>query len=552
MKNQCLENFFNFFDWLNWRRFQKIIYQNFDRIIGFSDEDCKIIQRVAPRNKISIIPIGIDFASYKLSESDEKPIDILFMGHMLHYPNIDGLHYFNRKIFPLIKKGIPNVKFCIIGSSMKKANFKLKKDKNIEVIGEVEDIRPYLLKTKVMVVPVRLGAGIKVKILEAMAMGVPVVATRVAAKGLKAIPGESIYIADSTKDFMCKVVSLLQDEPKRMAMAKNAREVIEKYYDANKIFYQEESLYESLMLRDTRVVKEQPMFTNQLVKEHKQSLTGDGCIVAAWDILFRCNYRCPYCFNEGKWEQLEVYNKPYTHEDWLSFWDSINQKYGEITIIVSGGEPFIYPGFMELMKKMVLMHRIEICTNLAIDINKIINEFSPKQFILRPSFHPYNADLDEFIKKIYTLKQKGWDLRPIIVAYPPILNKLIYFKKRFSEMDIDIFVLPFIGQYQNIKYPQGYTNSERRFISSLSNKEYIKYQLNSINPKGRLCKTGFRYFKLFPNGSIIRCASSNNILGNIEDKNFQLLEEVTPCEVEFCICNNESLYLDDNMNQNYR
>ena len=537
---------FQFFDWLNWSHFQKMIYSYFDKIITFTEEDCKIVQRAAPRNKISIIPIGIDLTKYEFSKDNKKTIDILFVGHMLHYPNIDGLNYFINKIFPLIKKEIPEVKFCVIGSCIEQTNLQIKNDTNIEVIGEVQDIRPYLSKTKVMVVPIRLGGGMKVKILEAMSAGVPVVAAKTAVKGLKVIAGQDIYVANSANDFADKVLSLIQDESKRKTIAQNSREVIKKYYDLNRIAYEEKSVYKNLLLNNNEIDKDQFMAIDQPAKDNKEPQLVDLVIVAGWDILLRCNYRCPYCFNNGRWEQLEAHNKPYTHEDWLNFWGRIYQKYGEISIIIAGGEPFVYHGLLDLIKKIVLLHRVEICTNLSVNIDKIIHEFSPQRLLLHPSFHPYRADLEEFIKKICALKQAGWDLRPVIVAYPPLLNKLEYFKKKFSDNGIGIFVQPFIGEYQDKKYPVGYTISEKELILSSINVDIIKYQLNSINTSGKLCKTGFKYFRVYPDGLIFRCATAERAMGSIEDKNFHLLDKAAPCELEFCICNNESVYLNDN------
>jgi len=539
---------FQFFDWLNWGSFQKHIYSYFDKIVAVSDEDYRIIRGGASRDKISIIPTAVDLTSYKLSWENEKTIDILFLGHMLHYPNIDGLFYFCKKIFPLIKREVPDVNFCIIGSNMSDINLDKIKDKNVHVIGEVEDIRNFLAKTKVLVAPIRRGAGLKIKILEAMAMGVPVVSTSRAVKGIKCILGRDIYVADSPKDFAYKVLDLLKDRQKRIAVAKNARDVVDKYYNANKTAHQIESLYDSLIPLDIRTSEKSLLLIERSAKENKQSQVCVSDIVAGWDIMLHCNYRCPYCFNKGKWEQLEVCNKNYSQEDWLNFWDRIYQKYGEISIIISGGEPFIYPKFLELMRKMVSKHRIEVCTNLSIDfdcIQRIINEFTPQRFILHPSFHPYFADLEEVIKKMHILKHKGWNLEPIIVAYPPMLGELKYFRKRFFEEGIGIFVQPFIGQYQNRIFPQEYMDSEKEIISSFADVDLIRYQLNNISPEAKSCKTGFKYFRVDPDGLILRCASSKKIMGKMEDMNFRLFETAMPCEAEFCMCNNEARYIND-------
>ena len=235
-----------FFDWLNWSHFQKMIYRYFDRIVAFSEDDLKIIRNASPADKVSILPIAIDADSYQFSSEAKKSIDILFIGHMLHYPNLDGLNYFIRKILPLIKREMPEIRLSVVGSGIKEVESAIQKDSNIDIVGEVEEIRPYLSKAKVMVAPIRLGAGIKVKILEAMAAGVPVVATRAAAKGLKVVLGKDILIADSPSDFALKVLSLIKDKSQRIAIAKNARCVVETHYDVKQITQEESLLYESM------------------------------------------------------------------------------------------------------------------------------------------------------------------------------------------------------------------------------------------------------------------------------------------------------------------
>lgn len=241
-----------FFDWLNLRRFQKLIYRHIDKIVTFTEEDYKIVQRAASKSKVSVIPIGIESARRELPAEQEKTIDILFVGHMLHYPNIDGLNYFIDKIFPLIKRGIPDVKFQIAGSNMRQAKINIKKDRNTEIVGEVGDIKPLFARSKLLVVPIRLGGGIKVKILEAMAMGLAVVATRQAARGLKVTSGKDICLADSANDFALNVLGLLRDDSKRKLIAENARETAARCYDIKQMALAEESLYRSLSLDDNK------------------------------------------------------------------------------------------------------------------------------------------------------------------------------------------------------------------------------------------------------------------------------------------------------------
>lgn len=516
-------------DWLIRRNYQKKIYRYFDKIVAFTEEDAKVVTRACPREKVSIIPIAVNSSSYKTNEPYKKDIDILFVGHMLHFPNEDGLKYFIRDIFPLIKKELPKVNFKIIGSNIKDIHLNLKNSEGIEVIGEVEDVLPYLLRSKVMVVPIRLGAGIKVKILESMAAGVAVVATQKAAKGLKSKDAKDLLVGNGPLDFAKKVTMLLRNDFMRQELTKNAQELIQDQYDSTLIDQLEKDFYRKII----------PATPKAKVQTHGPK------IVACWDILLRCNYRCPYCFNHGKWDDLEKHNRPYTHNDWFVFWERMKDKYGEISIVISGGEPFIYPRFLELLKKLVQMHKVEVCTNLSFDVNKITEEFSPDRLILHPSFHPYFADLDEFIEKLKILKSSGWLLGPIIVAYPPLLSKITYFKERFKERGIDVFIQPFVGRYEDKEYPQAYTSDERRGLYGLVDTDLTKCQLQGLNPKGALCSAGSRYFRVHPDGSIFRCAAAGKVLGRIEDKNFKLLGGAFPCEAEFCICNSEAVYLQD-------
>jgi polysaccharide biosynthesis protein PslH len=234
-------------DWVKKVDFHKNAYRRFDKIIVFTDEEKRTVRRMAPAADISIVPIGIETGSYSAHGNGEHPFDLMFVGYMGHYPNVDGLSYFCREIFPAIRKRMSRINLHIIGSRMTGNLPKIDDVANIIFTGEVEDIRPYLAKAKVFVAPLRCGGGLRVKILEAMAMGLPVVATPAACRGIRAVPGKDILIANGPRAFAESVVNLVENEELRVEMGRNARACIMRYYDCADTQRQLQSVYREIM-----------------------------------------------------------------------------------------------------------------------------------------------------------------------------------------------------------------------------------------------------------------------------------------------------------------
>jgi glycosyltransferase involved in cell wall biosynthesis len=232
-----------FIDWLKKMRFHKDAYRRFDKIIVFTEEEKIRVKSLVSGVDISVIPMGLDLLSYNFFKRESQPLDIIFMGYMGHYPNIDGILYFCNKIFPLIQAELPEVSLHIIGSGTNERLSGLSGRRNIFLVGEVENVYPFLAKSKVFIAPLRLGGGIKVKILEAMAMGLPVVATSAAARGLKINTEEDIVIADNPKKFAKAVISLMKDEILRNKVGGNARLVVDRFYNLGKIKEQLKLVY---------------------------------------------------------------------------------------------------------------------------------------------------------------------------------------------------------------------------------------------------------------------------------------------------------------------
>ena len=190
-----------------------------------SQADKNYIEQFAGKSNIKIIGNGVDTEFY-------KPIDfpkqnkICFVGSMQYIPNSEAAIYFATKVFPLVKKEIPDAKFKIIGANPRKDLFDAVKEINgIEITGRVDDVREYMKDCKVSVCPVKIAGGIQNKILEAMSMGIPVVTTPEGAEGINASE-DILSVANSNEEYVQKVIQIMQDESLRKKIGHNSRNFV--------------------------------------------------------------------------------------------------------------------------------------------------------------------------------------------------------------------------------------------------------------------------------------------------------------------------------------
>ena len=149
---------------------------------------------------------------------------------MDYFPNVDAVQYFCKEIFPLIRRSRPETQFYIVGRSPTREVRRLADLPNVIVTGPVKDIREYLVKARIAVAPLRIARGIQNKILEAMAMGRPVVGTSSAFQGLRATPADGIRIADHPQTFAEAVLTLLQDQDLHRRCSVLARGYVQRYH----------------------------------------------------------------------------------------------------------------------------------------------------------------------------------------------------------------------------------------------------------------------------------------------------------------------------------
>ncbi|MCM8791912.1 MAG: radical SAM protein, partial [Candidatus Omnitrophica bacterium] len=287
---------------------------------------------------------------------------------------------------------------------------------------------------------------------------------------------------------------------------------------------------------------------NKYIKEKveicKKNILKEKQISFNWDIHWICNYRCPYCWFNGKWEELKHQNIYLPLEKIIGFWSNIYSKYGQVKISITGGEPFLYPNFTDLINELSQLHIIEIITNLSFDIDSFLKKVNINNVEIRPSFHPYFANFDEFIKRFLMLKEIKPNLEPSFVAWPPQIEDIMFYQEKFSKYGTKMFLQPFYGEYNGRKYPDSYIEEELKIINPfLGTRGGKTFDVKTPDTKGKLCLAGVIYALIHPNNKIYPCGGFSNglkeksIIGMFGDDNFGLSNEPLTCNFEICPCN---------------
>jgi glycosyltransferase involved in cell wall biosynthesis len=227
--------------------YERNICEQFDRVVWVTEEDLSVVFPAlasSPNNeKNSVIPICIDAAEMVPSGQISKSKDILFIGGMHWPPNADGVTWFGNEVFPLIRLKQPEARFVAVGKQPPPTLT----GENIVTTGYVESTDAYWAESRVFVVPLRAGGGMRVKILDAWVKGIPVISTSIGAEGIKYRHGTDILIADTPDEFAQAVNSVLTDDKFAMDLSKAGQETIRKHYDWQSIYPHWDKVYTSLL-----------------------------------------------------------------------------------------------------------------------------------------------------------------------------------------------------------------------------------------------------------------------------------------------------------------
>jgi len=221
-------------------RYERELLPRFTAVVAVADRDREYFRRNYRVDNVSVIPTGVDLGYFTYRESAElkegEGGTVVFTGSMDWMANIDGVEYFMDAVWPAISRARPMARCVIVGRSPPRALVERARSRqlNWEFTGFVDNVRPFVHNADVYIIPLRVGGGTRIKVYEAMAMGSPVVSTRIGVEGLPVEPGRHFLEADSANDMAAAVLSLLDDRGRSTRLSLQARKLVEENMSAER------------------------------------------------------------------------------------------------------------------------------------------------------------------------------------------------------------------------------------------------------------------------------------------------------------------------------
>jgi glycosyltransferase involved in cell wall biosynthesis len=227
------------FWWLQWKkmeRYEQAACHKFHGVIAVSEKDKQLFEEQYGARNVFAIPTGVDTEYFSPRNELAEADSLVFTGSMDWLPNEDAVLFFARDILWRIKGSIPNIRLTVVGRNpSRRLMAELERYPEINVVGWVKDVRPYISRHSVYVIPLRIGGGTRIKAFEALAMGKPMVSTTIGTEGLPLIHNQHLLLSDRAEDFSAAVVRLLQDPTERSRLGTNASHFVREHFDWAKV-----------------------------------------------------------------------------------------------------------------------------------------------------------------------------------------------------------------------------------------------------------------------------------------------------------------------------
>lgn len=227
-------------------RYELLTLRQCNLVVALGEADAIALRRWLPQLAVSYIPSGINFDQWPVCFTPTSENEVLFVGSYLHPPNVEGALWLAREVWPRVQQMRPNARLTLAGRTPTPELTALAST-DICVPGTVNDLHPYYTKASLVVAPIFWGSGVRIKLLEAMACGLPIVTTALAAEGIGLRHKQSALFAENAQDFATAIVRLLDDATLRAHLGANGRAIVEQTYDWRKIGEQLHAAYQPLL-----------------------------------------------------------------------------------------------------------------------------------------------------------------------------------------------------------------------------------------------------------------------------------------------------------------
>lgn len=227
------------------QNYERWMFRPYARVVVLSQTDAETLRKLNPSVPVSVVSNGIDLDYFQPMPTERDPATLLFVGNFEYAPNVDAALLLAEVIVPAVRQAIPEVRLQLVGNAPPAALRRLTSD-GIEVTGRVPDVRPYLARASIFVCPLRFGAGIKNKVLEALAMGIPLIATPLSVDGI-AVTHEQHALICEVEHMPQQIVRALHDDALKTRLTQAGPELITQRYSWSAVAEQYLTLYQGVI-----------------------------------------------------------------------------------------------------------------------------------------------------------------------------------------------------------------------------------------------------------------------------------------------------------------
>lgn len=236
---------FNRLEYMRFRRFEEACWGRVDACVVTSEREVEAVRSCAPDTPLAVVPNAVDIDYFAPSDTPAEPHTVVFNGTLGYRPNLDGAHYLIDDIWPLVRDRYPDARLRLTGRTHGVDTRSLMRP-GVELLGEVPDIRPYVSVAAVVAVPIRIGGGTRLKVVEGLAMGKAMVSTAVGCEGVAVRDGEHLLLADDAPAFASRISDLFENPVLGNELGRAGRRLIETRYSWDLASARLEALYQQI------------------------------------------------------------------------------------------------------------------------------------------------------------------------------------------------------------------------------------------------------------------------------------------------------------------